>query len=52
MPVFSNPYRPDDREISAGQRVLRTDGDKYNHYFSKPQHADKVVFEDGEVDDT
>lgn len=46
------PYRPDDREISAGQRVLRTDGAKYNSYFSKPLHTDKIVFEDGEVDDT
>ena len=52
MPTDSIPYRPDDREISAGQRVLRTDGAKYNHYFSRPRHEDKIVFEDGEVDDT
>lgn len=52
MPILSILYRPDDREISAGQRMLRTDGDKYNRYFSKPQHTDKIVFEDGEVDDT
>ena len=48
----STPYRPDDREISAGQRVLRTDGAKYDGYFSRPKHEDKIVFEDGEVDDT
>jgi hypothetical protein len=52
MPVPSISYRPDDREINAGQRALRTDGDKYNRYFGKPQHTDKIVFEDGEVDDT
>ena len=52
MRTLNIPYRPDDREISAGQRVLRTDGAKYDGYFSKPQHTDKIVFEDGEVDDT
>ncbi|MBS1629372.1 MAG: hypothetical protein JST27_04875 [Bacteroidetes bacterium] len=45
-------YRPDDREISAGQRVLHTDGAKYNQYFKPPRKEDKIVFEDGEVDDT
>lgn len=52
MSTNSIPYRPDDREISAGQRVLRTDGAKYNAFFKAPQHEDKIVFEDGEVDDT
>lgn len=52
MPVQSIPYRPDDREISAGQRVLRSDGDQYNRYFGNPKREDKIVFEDGEVDDT
>ena len=52
MPTLHIPYRPDDREISAGQRTLRTDGAKYNQYFPQPQSEDKIVFEDGEVDDT
>jgi hypothetical protein len=52
MPSLSIPYRPDDREISAGQRVLCTDGSKYNQYFRRPRNEDKIVFEDGEVDDT
>ncbi len=52
MPLQSIPYRPDDREILAGQRVLRTDGAKYNQYFKPPRKEDKIVFEDGEVDDT
>ena len=52
MRTLNIPYRPDDREISAGQRVLRTDGAKYDGYFTRPQHTDKIVFEDGEVDDT
>ncbi|MEO6832811.1 MAG: hypothetical protein ABI169_11435 [Chitinophagaceae bacterium] len=52
MPTLNIPYRPDDREISAGQRVLRTDGAKYNNLFPTPQREDKIVFEDGEVDDT
>lgn len=52
MPEQSISYRPDDREISAGQRVLRTDGAKYDRYFTRPKNEDKVVFEDGEVDDT
>ncbi|MEO6832676.1 MAG: transglutaminase-like domain-containing protein [Chitinophagaceae bacterium] len=50
--MLSIPYRPDDREISAGQRVLRTDGAKYNNLFPPAKSEDKVVFEDGEVDDT
>jgi hypothetical protein len=52
MPSISISYRPDDREISAGQRVLRTDGAKYDRYFNRPRNEDKIVFEDGEVDDT
>jgi hypothetical protein len=52
MPTLHIPYRPDDREISAGQRTLRTDGAKYNQYFPQPKSEDKIVFEDGEVDDT
>ncbi|MBS1616244.1 MAG: hypothetical protein JST06_09030 [Bacteroidetes bacterium] len=52
MPETSIPYRPDDREISAGQRVLRTDGAKYNQFFPPAKSEDKVVFEDAEVDDT
>lgn len=50
--MFRNPYRPDDSEISAGQRVLRTDGVKYDGYFQSPKQEDKIVFEDGDVDDT
>lgn len=52
MPTHHIPYRPDDREISAGQRALRTDGAQYDRYFGQPQHEDKIVFEDGEVNDT
>jgi len=52
MPNHSIPYRPDDREISAGQRTLRPGGEQYNHLFPAPRKEDKIVFEDGEVDDT
>lgn len=52
MPASNITYRPDDSEISAGQRVLRTDGSKYDSFFGAPKQQDKVVFEDGEVDDT
>lgn len=52
MPSLNIRYRPDDREISAGQRVLRTDSDRYDQYFKHPDHEDKVIIEDGDVDDT
>jgi hypothetical protein len=37
-------YRTDDREISASQRVPRTDRAKYNQYFKPPRQEDKIVF--------
>jgi hypothetical protein len=46
-------YRPDDHEISAGQRVLRTDGAMFNRFFTLiPRNLDKIEYEDGSVDDT
>lgn len=44
-------YHPD-HEISSGQRMIRSDGERFDKYFPKADTRDKVVFEDGEVDDT
>lgn len=52
MELLNLPYRPDDRDISAGQRVLGSGGWKYNTFFPKPDKADKIVLDDGDVDDT
>lgn len=44
-------YHPD-YDISSGQRIIRNDGAQYDGYFPKADARDKVVFEDGEVEDT
>lgn len=51
MKIFNRDYHPD-LEISSGQRILRTDGARYNHLFPKADATDTVVMDNGEVADT
>ena len=51
MKIFNRDYHPD-LEISSGQRILRTDGARYNHLFPKADAKDTVVMDNGEVADT
>lgn len=37
--------------ITSGYRPIKK-GDQYNRYFPQPQEKDRIVIEDGEVDDT
>ena len=39
------------RSITSGYRVIRP-GEEYNKYFPKPQAQDRIIIEDGEVNDT
>lgn len=51
MKIFNRDYHPD-LEISSGQRILRTDGARYNQLFPKADANDTVVMDNGEVADT
>lgn len=51
MKIFNRDYHPD-LEISSGQRILRTDGARYNRLFPKADAKDTVVMDNGEVADT
>ncbi len=51
MKIFNRDYHPD-LEISSGQRILRTDGARYNQLFPKADAKDTVVMDNGEVADT
>ena len=51
MKIFNRDYRPD-YEVTSGQRIIRTDGGKYDFLFPKSESKDTVVLEDGEVGDT
>jgi hypothetical protein len=37
--------------ITSGYRTIR-DGRKYDHFFPKPDASDRIIIEDGEVEDT
>ena len=37
--------------ITSGYRTIR-DGRKYDHFFPKPEVSDRIIIEDGEVEDT
>jgi hypothetical protein len=39
------------QSISAGYRKIQ-DGSRYNSYFTKPETVDRVIIDDGEVEDT
>jgi len=39
------------QDITAGYRVIKN-GSQYDRYFSKPETVDRVIIEDGEVDET
>ena len=43
--------RIDKQSISAGYRKIQ-DGSRYNSYFTKPETVDRVIIDDGEVEDT
>jgi len=51
MSSLVQKYHPD-YDISSGQRNIRNDGAQYDVYFPKADAKDKIVFEDGEVEDT
>lgn len=51
MKIFNRDYHPD-LEISSGQRILRTDGARYNDLFPNADAKDTVVMDNGEVADT
>ena len=51
MQSLVQKYHPD-YDISSGQRIIRNDGAQYDVYFPKADAKDKIVFEDGEVEDT
>jgi hypothetical protein len=51
MQSLVQKYHPD-YDISSGQRIIRNDGSQYDVYFPKADAKDKIVFEDGEVEDT
>lgn len=51
MRIFGREYRPD-IEITSGQRVIRSDGAKYDFLFPKAALTEKVINENGEVKDT
>ena len=51
MKIFNRDYRPD-YEITSGQRIIKTDGGKYDFLFPKSESKDTIVLEDGEVSDT
>ena len=51
MQSLVQKYHPD-YDISSGQRIIRNDGTQYDVYFPKADAKDKIVFEDGEVEDT
>ena len=51
MKILNKGYQPD-WEISSDQRVISTDGAKYDYLFTQPDIKDKVIMDDGEVKDT
>lgn len=44
-------YRFEIGSITSGYRTIR-DGSKYDKYFTKPDAQDRIIIEDGEVEDT
>lgn len=51
MKIFNQPYNPD-YDISSGQRVINGDGARYDFLFPKADGKDRIVIDEGEVDDT
>jgi len=43
--------RIDKQNISAGYRIIK-DGSRFNRYFEKPEVVDRIIIDDGEVDQT
>ncbi len=51
MRLRNSKYTPD-IDISSGQRIINTDGSKYDYLFPKAELKDTVWIENGEVEDT
>lgn len=51
MKIFNRDYRPD-FEITSGQRMINTDGSKYDFLFPEAEVKDTIVMDNGEVQDT
>jgi len=43
--------RIDKQDISSGYRKIQ-DGNRYDRYFAKPEVVDRIIIDDGEVDET
>jgi len=39
------------QDITAGYRIIK-DGSRYDRYFAKPEVVDRIIIDDGEVDET
>lgn len=51
MNIQSQPYHPD-HEITSGQRLIKSDGAKFDFLFPAADGRDRITVEDGEVTDT
>lgn len=51
MSINKQKFRPD-LDISSGQRIIKTDGQRYDFLFPKAESKDTVWIKDGEVMDT